>query len=230
MKELSPPMTQVVADVPLPPQAAHIDMDSPTSKRIRCSGSGVQRWREVVKDWLLEEEEYEAIPNIAILLEDPTTTYPRRAWSTIRAFHDILNTNISVWIHKLRRKGRSTLAAHGTSLLGSDGTKAKLRHIRNKKLLLNREAWNAVGIVDKSEWYVHLSTVGHLTQTISDPRISSWNVGPHGFRGGREEIFALFEKGDPIICLQDRRIPDNRVEEVKKRPEEGWSTKAANRR
>jgi len=102
-------------------------------------------------------------------------------------------------------------------------------HICNENLLLNREAWNAVGKADKSEWYVHLSTVGHLTQTISDPRISSWNVKPHGFRGGREEIFALFEKGDPIICLQDRRIPDNRVEAVKKRPEEGWSTKAANR-
>jgi len=72
-----------------------------------------------------------------------------------------------------------------------------------------------VGIADKSQWYVHLSTVGRLTQTISDPRISSWNVGPHGFRGGREEIFALFEKGHPIICLQDLRIPDDKVEAVK---------------
>ena len=69
--------------------------------------------------------------------------------------------------------------------------------------------------VDKSEWYTHLATVGHLTKTISDPRISSWNVGPHGFRGGREEIFALFETGDPIICLQDLRIPENIVDAVK---------------
>jgi len=87
-----------------------------------------------------------------------------------------------------------------------------------------------VGIVDTSGWYVHLSTVGYMTQTISDPRISSWNVEPHGFREGREEIFALFEKGNSVICLQDLRIPDNRVKAVKKRPEEGWSTKAANRR
>ena len=123
------------------------------------------------------------------------------------------------------------MAAHGTSLMGYDGTYAKLREFRNEKLLLNREAWNAVDRVDKSEWYTHLSTVGHLTQTISDPRISSWNatvghltqtisdprisscnVTPHGFRGGREEIFALFEKGDPIICLQDLRIPENNFE------------------
>jgi len=119
----------------------------------------------------------------------------------IRAFYDGLNTNISVWIHKLRKRGLSTLAAQGTSLMGCDGTNAKLREVRNEKLLLNREAWNAVDRMDKSEWYTHLSTLGHLTQTISDLRISSLNVGPHGFRGGREEIFALFEMGDPIICL-----------------------------
>jgi hypothetical protein len=57
--------------------------------------------------------------------------------------------------------------------------------------------------------------VGNLTQPISDPKISSWNVGLHGFRGGREEIFALFEKGDPIICLQGLRIPENKVDVVK---------------
>jgi len=99
--------------------------------------------------------------------------------------------------------------------MGCDGTNAKLRQVRNEKLLLNREAWNAVERADKSEWYTHLSTVGHLTQIISDPRISSWNVGPHGFRGGREDIFALFEKGDPIICLQDLRIPENKVNAAK---------------
>jgi len=65
------------------------------------------------------------------------------------------------------------MAAHGTTLMGCDGTRAKLRQVRNEKLLLNREAWNAVGMAVKSNRYVHLSTVGHLTQTISDPRISS---------------------------------------------------------
>jgi len=40
-------------------------------------------------------------------------------------------------------------------------------------------------------------------------------VGPYGFRGEREEIFAIFEKGDPIICLQDLRIPESKVEAVK---------------
>ena len=99
--------------------------------------------------------------------------------------------------------------------MGCDGSYAKLREVRNEKLLLNWEAWNAVDKVEKSEWYTHLATVGHLTKAISDPRISSWNVGPHGFRGGREKIFALFEIGDPIICLQDLRIPENKVDAVK---------------
>jgi len=163
----------------------------------------------------MEQKEFEAIPDIATLWEDPVTTYPRRAWSTIKAFHDALNTDVSVWIHMLRKQGLSTQAAHGTSLMGCNGAGAKLRQVKNEKLLLNREAWNAVNTHDKSEWYFHLSTVGYLTRTIVDPRISSWNVEPHGFRGGRDEIFALFEKGDPIICLQDLRIPKRKVEAAK---------------
>jgi len=58
----------------------------------------------------MEAEQFKAIPDIATLWEDPATTYLRRAWSIIRAFYDALNTNVSVWIHKLKRKGLSTLA------------------------------------------------------------------------------------------------------------------------
>jgi len=99
--------------------------------------------------------------------------------------------------------------------MGCNRINATLRQVRNEKLLFNREAWNAVDMADKSEWCTHLSTVGYLTQIISDLKISSWNVGPHVFRGGREEFFALFEKGDPIICLQDLRIQENKVDVVK---------------
>jgi len=144
-------------------------------------GVGGPEWRAILREWLRKEKEYEAISDIATLWEDSSSTYPRRSWFIIRAFYDALSTNISVWIHKLRKRGISTLAAHGTSVIGCDGTNAKLREVRNEKLLLNQEAWNAVDRVDKSEWYTHLSTVGRSTQTISDPRISSWDVGPHGF-------------------------------------------------
>jgi len=89
---------------------------------------------------LRKEEEYEAIPDITSLWEDPSSTYPRRSWPIIRSFYDALNTNISVWIHTFRKRGLSTLAAHGTSLMGCDGLYAKLREVRNEKLLLNQEA------------------------------------------------------------------------------------------
>jgi hypothetical protein len=84
-------------------------MDLSRPERIRCSGSGVQRWRAILREWLMKEEEYEAISDIATLWEDPSSTYPRRAWLIIRAFYDALSTNISVWIHKLRKRGLSTL-------------------------------------------------------------------------------------------------------------------------
>ena len=99
--------------------------------------------------------------------------------------------------------------------MGCDRAGAKLRQVGNEKLLLDQETLYAANSQDESDWHIHLSTVGHLTRTIVDPRISSSNVGPHGFRGGREEIFALFEKGDPIICLQDLKIPNRKVEAVK---------------
>jgi len=99
----------------------------------------------------MKEEEYVAISDIATLWEDLSSTYLRRAWSIIGAFYDALSTNISVWIHKLRKRGLSTLAANGTSLTGCDGTNAKLRQVRKEKLLLDREAWNTVNRADNSE-------------------------------------------------------------------------------
>ena len=48
--------------------------------------------------------------------------------------------------------------------------------------------------------------MGHLTQTTSDPRISSWNVG-----GGREEILLSFLEQDKpedlLICPVRERRP-----------------------
>jgi len=172
-EELLPPTDQSETGTSSPPQTVHPGMNPSCPERIQCSGSGVQKWRAILREWLMKEEEYEAIPDIATLWEDPSSTYPRRSWPIIRAFYDALNTNISVWIHKLRNRGLSTLVAHGTSLMGCDGSYTKLQEVRNEKLLLNWEVWNAVDQVDRSKWYTHLATVGHLTKTISDPRISS---------------------------------------------------------
>ena len=44
----------------------------------------------------------------------------------------------------------------------------------------------------------------------------SWNVGPHGHKGSKEEVHKIFEQGPPIICLQDVRIPKRRKNSVKR--------------
>jgi len=61
---------------PEPLHADAMDVDPPAQERIRCSGAGVQRWRETLREWLLEEEEFQAIPEKTTLWEDPTTTHP----------------------------------------------------------------------------------------------------------------------------------------------------------
>ena len=172
-------------------------------------------WGERLRDWLMAEDEYEAISGIDKEWEDPSTTNPRRAWTAYWDFFTALNTNVPVWINKLRRKGLSTLAAHGEALMGSEGRVMKGRAARCEKLLANKEAWNALEMSDKFLWFLHLGSVGAQVQTLLEPRISSWNVGPHGFDNSRDEIMGLFEQGDPIICLQDLRISKKQVKEVK---------------
>jgi len=44
----------------------------------------------------------------------------------------------------------------------------------------------------------------------------SWNVGPHRYKGSKEEVHKMFEQGPPIICLQDVRIPKRRKNSVKR--------------
>jgi len=41
-------------------------------------------------------------------------------------------------------------------------------------------------------------------------------VGPHGYKGSKEEIHKIFEQGPPIICLQDVLIPTGRKNSVKR--------------
>ena len=41
-------------------------------------------------------------------------------------------------------------------------------------------------------------------------------MGPHGYKGSKEEVHKIFEQGPPIICLQDVRIPKRRKNSVKR--------------
>lgn len=59
--------------------------------------------------------------------EDPSTTFPRRAWSAIRDFFEALRGNIPLWNQKIDRRGLSVLAAHADKLLGAEGSLAELQ-------------------------------------------------------------------------------------------------------
>ena len=108
------------------------------------------------------------------------------------------------------------LATHADKLLGADGSLAITRQNSNLKLLADKEAWKGfLPRTTQQEWLLHLSGTGSQTFTRMDPTLSSWNVGPHGYKQGRTEILALFEQGDPIICLPDLKIPTQRILTIK---------------
>ena len=52
-EELLPPTDQSEMGTPSPPQTVHLDMDPSCPERIRCSGSGVQKWRAILREWLM---------------------------------------------------------------------------------------------------------------------------------------------------------------------------------
>ena len=107
------------------------------------------------------------------------------------------------------------LAAHGEALMGAEGKHTKARAAGGEKMLAIREEWNNLETPAKLKWLRHLSVTGSQAQTLLQPRITSWNVGPHGFENSRDEIFNLFAQGDPVICLQDLHIPRKKVADVK---------------
>ena len=56
---------------------------------------------------------------------------------------------------------------------------------------------------------------GSQQRRLSNPRIISWNAGPHGYRNSRVEIRSIFAQGQPLICLQDLQIPPKLIPAIK---------------
>jgi len=78
--------------------------------------------------------------------------------------------------------------AHGEDLFGSEGAKASIRAELLLDLKLNKDAWKALSGQEKEDWVSHLVITGSQQRRLSNPRIISWNAGPHGYRNSREEI------------------------------------------
>jgi len=50
LEELLPPTDQSEMGTSSPPQTVHLGMDPSCPERIRCSGSGVQKWRAILRE------------------------------------------------------------------------------------------------------------------------------------------------------------------------------------
>ena len=115
----------------------------------------------------------------------------------------------------MERNGMNTLAVHGKDLFRSEGAKASIRVELRLDLKLNKDAWKALSGQEQKYWVSHLVITGSQQRRLSNPRIISWNAGPHGYRNSRDEIWSLFVQGQPLICLQDLRIPPKLISAIK---------------
>jgi len=82
-------------------------------------------------------------------------------------------------------------------------------------LKLNKDAWKDLSGQEQEDWVSHLVITVSQQRRLSNPRIISWNAGPHGYRNSRDEIWSLFVQGQPLICLQDLRIPPKLISAIK---------------
>jgi len=172
-------------------------------------------WRETLREWLMDKEAFEAVPHLESPWEDSDSSNPSRSWTALLDFFQALQGNVTNWIHKMELNDMYTLAAHGEDLFGLEGANAKVREERRLDLKLNKDAWNLLSGRDQEDWITHLITNGAQQIRRLNPCIVSWNAGPHGYRNSRDEIWSLFAQGQPIICLQDLRIPRKKISGIK---------------
>jgi len=160
-----------------------------------------------LREWLIDCEAFEAVPQIEVPWEDSDSSNPGKSWAALLDFFHALQGNVTNWIRKMERNSINTLAAHGEDLFGSEGAKASIRVDLRLDLKLNKDAWKALSGQEKEDWVSHLVITGSQQRRLSNSRIISWNAGPHSYRNSREEIWSIFAQGQPLICLQDLRAP-----------------------
>jgi len=203
------------------PSQSRPELPSPTEPPSRhqldtcLSGFTCSFWRETLCDWLVDCEAFEAVPQIEFPWEDPNSSNPGKSWAALLEFFRALQGNVTDLIRKMEHNGMNTLSAHGDDLFGSEGAKASIRAELWLDLKLNKNAWKALSGQEQQDWVSHLVTTGSQQRRLSNPHMISWNTGPHGYRNSRDEIWSLFAQGQPLICLQDLRIPPKLIPAIK---------------
>jgi len=75
----------------------------------------------------MDNEAFEAVPQIKFHWEDPDSSNPGKSWTALLDFFHALQGNVSNWIRKMERSGMNTLTTHGEDSCGSEGAKATAR-------------------------------------------------------------------------------------------------------
>jgi len=131
-----------------------------------------------------------------------------------------LNTNIGSWIQNMEKRDMMLLGSMAENVFGFIGTYARPKQASLAPILTGWKRWVELhstidNKMQRTGWFLNLRISGSIS-TNKVEKAASWNVGPHGYKGSKEEVHKIFEQGPPIICLQDVRIPKRRKNSVKR--------------
>ena len=204
------------SEEPTMPECTTTPLNGLDSKHIFPS---MRTLHNIRKDWLSDEEMWLAIPEGATARQC-ITHVPRQSWNLMVEFFLALHANIGTWIHNLERRDMMLLGSLTENIFGFTGSYAKKQQDRLAPILTGWKRWlefNATNTDQRlpTKWIMNLGRTGSVSSHTVE-RAVTWNVGPHGYQRGKEEIHRIFEQGPPIICLQDVRIPKRRKNTVKR--------------
>jgi len=113
------------------------------------------------------------------------------------------------------------LGALAENIFGFSGTYARKKKASLDPIITGWKSWMEFNTTSDDQmprtgWLLNLRTSGSISMNKQEQAVS-WNVGPHGYKGSKEEIHKIFEQEPSVICLQDVRIPKRRKNSVKRK-------------
>jgi len=116
-----------------------------------------------------------------------------------------LNSNVGSWIRNLERRDMMLVGPMAENTFGFAGTYARQKQASLAPILTGWKRW--VEMHSKTDtktpkigWILNLSISGSIVTNKVEKAVS-WNIGPHGYKGSKEEVHKIFEQGPPSICL-----------------------------
>jgi len=91
------------------------------------TGPNCSPWRKPLREWLIDCEAFEAVPQIEFPWEDLDSSNPGKSSAALLDFFHELQGNTTNRIRKMERNGMTTLANHGEDPFGSEGAKITSR-------------------------------------------------------------------------------------------------------